>query len=685
MDWDLLVIDEAHEGIDTTKTDIAFDQIKRSHTLHLSGTPFKALASGRFGEDQIFNWTYEDEQTARDQWSDGSQDNPYASLPTLNLLTYQLSRMVADRLAEGVAVDEDEANVDYTFDLAEFFRTKDNGFFEYEAEVIKFLDTLTTNEKYPFSTPELRDEIRHSFWLLNRVASAKALERLLKKHEVFKDYTIVLAAGDGRSDQRRESRRDQRRRDIGGQVPRQGPGSDQEGRGGRRQDDHALGRSAHHGCHGPGVDGGHHAVQHLLARALHAGGVPRAEPPHVRPQRQHGASEEERLHLRLRPRAHTDHLRRVRQQPRPTPAHRQWRTPREHPAAAELLPRPRRRLRGPDDRARRLPGAHLPAGLQGTRGRAARVPLQPPVRERRRHLPLQRARQGDPRQAAHRQAGQGHDRAVPGAALPAARHRQGRERQDRRRDRHQPEGRRVRQACLVDRVDPARRCEHTRAHRGDEDRRGRHRAGAHQAHRASGVLRAHREAGRARHQGDRGQGEGRGRARLCRAQDRPAAPRRRSRGGGHRGRSASRRDQACRGRSGVPGEHPEHRRGDDGQDRPRGRDPRGDQEGPEAGRQVDGRRSQPPARVRSHHSDVPHGLRRPGHPPRQLRRLHPRRRVRGDHRDHRGGVPLPARWPGRHRGGWHRHHDPRPVRRGRVRPGHPGVPRQEGRARRLLR
>ena len=199
MAWDLLVIDEAHEGVDTTKTDIAFDQIKRSHTLHLSGTPFKALASGRFAMEQIFNWSYEDEQTARDVWSDASQDNPYAALPTLNLLTYQLSRMVTERLAEGVAVDEDEGNVDFTFDLAEFFRTKENGYFEYEAEVIKFLDTLTTNEKYPFSTPELRDEIRHSFWLLNRVASAKALERLLKRHEVFKAYTIVLAAGDGRS------------------------------------------------------------------------------------------------------------------------------------------------------------------------------------------------------------------------------------------------------------------------------------------------------------------------------------------------------------------------------------------------------------------------------------------------------------------------------------------------------
>ena len=197
-DWDLLVIDEAHEGVDTSKTDVAFTQITRGHTLHLSGTPFKALASGRFGADEIFNWTYEDEQQAKANWADDSVDNPYAQLPTLNLLTYQLSRMLTERLAEGVALDDDTGNVDYTFDLAEFFSTKDNGFFVYEADVVRFLDALATQEKYPFSTPELRDEIRHSFWLLNRVASAKALERLLKKHPVFSEYTVVLAAGDGR-------------------------------------------------------------------------------------------------------------------------------------------------------------------------------------------------------------------------------------------------------------------------------------------------------------------------------------------------------------------------------------------------------------------------------------------------------------------------------------------------------
>lgn len=201
LNWDILIIDEAHEGVDTLKTDIAFDHIKRTHTLHLSGTPFRALASGKFSQEQIYNWTYADEREALAAWDDNASDNPYTALPTLNMLTYQVSRMVSDQLEVGMALEEDKANIDYAFNLSEFFSTKDNGFFVHEAEVIKFLDCLASNEKYPFSTPELRDEIRHSFWLLDRVASAKALEKLLGKHEVFKDYTIVLAAGDGRTDE----------------------------------------------------------------------------------------------------------------------------------------------------------------------------------------------------------------------------------------------------------------------------------------------------------------------------------------------------------------------------------------------------------------------------------------------------------------------------------------------------
>lgn len=202
LDWDLLIIDEAHEGVNTLKTDVAFDQIKRNKTLHLSGTPFKALAEGKFSKEQIYNWTYEDEQEAKCDWDDPFEDNPYEPLPTLNLYTYQMSRMIEDQLDTGVAASDDpEAeNIDFAFNLNEFFATKDNGFFEHEADVIKFLDRLSENEKYPFSTPELRDEIRHSFWLLERVASAKALKKLLNSHPVFRDYEVILAAGDRRDD-----------------------------------------------------------------------------------------------------------------------------------------------------------------------------------------------------------------------------------------------------------------------------------------------------------------------------------------------------------------------------------------------------------------------------------------------------------------------------------------------------
>lgn len=89
LTWDVLIIDEAHEGVDTFKTDVAFDHIKRRFTLHLSGTPFKAIANEKFADDAIYNWTYADEQQAKRDWpADSEQPNPYANLPKLNLLTY---------------------------------------------------------------------------------------------------------------------------------------------------------------------------------------------------------------------------------------------------------------------------------------------------------------------------------------------------------------------------------------------------------------------------------------------------------------------------------------------------------------------------------------------------------------------------------------------------------------------
>jgi superfamily II DNA or RNA helicase len=199
LNWDILVIDESHEGRDTFKTDVAFENITRKFTLNLSGTPFKAVASGKFSEDQIYNWTYEDEQNAKTEWSDVQENNPYEKLPKLNLFSYQMSQMITDEVNKGAQIDGE--NIDYAFDLNEFFETNDSGKFLHEADIKRWLDSLAHNEKYPFSTKELRDELKHTFWLLNRVASAKALQKLLEKHPVFENYKIILAAGDGKANE----------------------------------------------------------------------------------------------------------------------------------------------------------------------------------------------------------------------------------------------------------------------------------------------------------------------------------------------------------------------------------------------------------------------------------------------------------------------------------------------------
>ena len=204
IEWDVLIIDEAHEGVDTFKTDVAFDHIKRRFTLHLSGTPFKAIANEKFPAEAIFNWTYADEQQAKRDWDEDSEaPNPYADLPRLNMFTYQMSDIVAGKVARGCDIDGE--SVEYAFDLNEFFATNQNGYFIHNEDVDRFLDALTTQKKFPFSTPELRDELKHTFWMLNRVDSARALAKKLRKHPVFGEYEIVLAAGDGKLDDEDES------------------------------------------------------------------------------------------------------------------------------------------------------------------------------------------------------------------------------------------------------------------------------------------------------------------------------------------------------------------------------------------------------------------------------------------------------------------------------------------------
>lgn len=194
LPFDLLIVDEAQEGVDTFRTDRAFLKINRKYTLYLSGTPFKALSTERYTSQQIYNWTYTDEQEAKSNWNK-EEHNPYEDLPNMSMFTYQLSDMIKEKITADMS---DEGNgFDVSFDLNEFFRTNDQGRFVYEDDVKKFLNTLTTGTKYPFSTEELRNELKHTIWYLNRVDSCKALYKLLKAHPVFKEYEIVVAAGDG--------------------------------------------------------------------------------------------------------------------------------------------------------------------------------------------------------------------------------------------------------------------------------------------------------------------------------------------------------------------------------------------------------------------------------------------------------------------------------------------------------
>lgn len=203
LEWDLLIIDEAHEGVDTGRTDAAFDVIKRKHTLHLSGTPFKALANEKFPKEAIYNWTYLDEQKIKQIELEEGETGEHTDLPDLKLFTYRISQMITDEVNEGIEIDNETR--DYAFDLNEFFRAKDKKFV-HEDDVKEFLSNLSTNKKYPFSTPELREELKHTFWYVgNRVDSVKALEILLKEDSIFKDYKVIVAAGDGRSFEEEEN------------------------------------------------------------------------------------------------------------------------------------------------------------------------------------------------------------------------------------------------------------------------------------------------------------------------------------------------------------------------------------------------------------------------------------------------------------------------------------------------
>ncbi|MFZ4456657.1 MAG: GIY-YIG nuclease family protein [Bacteroidales bacterium] len=190
------------EGMDYFDEEIM--PITTNHYLYLSGTPFRAISSGEFIEEQIFNWTYSDEQRAKENWAGG--DNPYASLPRMVMLTYQLPDAISD------IAKKDEFN---EFDLNVFFSADGDGRtakFKYEDEVQKWLDlirgsfseTSVDNLKLgakkpplPFSHAPLLRVLNHTFWFLPTVASCQAMANLLKQRQnkFYHDYTVVVAAG----------------------------------------------------------------------------------------------------------------------------------------------------------------------------------------------------------------------------------------------------------------------------------------------------------------------------------------------------------------------------------------------------------------------------------------------------------------------------------------------------------
>lgn len=230
IDWDCVIIDEYHYGAwrDSAKDfyvgDIAKETdldesikaqeqfgessfpLKSEHFLYLSGTPFRAVASGEFTEDQIFNWTYADEQRAKTEWDESQGDNPYQELPQIIMMTYQLPDSLRAMIRN---TGQNE------FSLNEFFKAKKNDSgeysFEYENQVQQWLNIIRGQDQIygslanghqekpplPYEDANLLSYLNHTFWFLPSVASCYAMETMLHRNNnrFYQDYTIKVAAG----------------------------------------------------------------------------------------------------------------------------------------------------------------------------------------------------------------------------------------------------------------------------------------------------------------------------------------------------------------------------------------------------------------------------------------------------------------------------------------------------------
>lgn len=211
--WDLVIIDEAHEGTTTALGDDVVKKIVKGNNtkfLALSGTPFNILTE--YDESNIYTWDYIMEQSQKANWpiEHFGDSNPYDDLPQLKIYTYDLGKIINNAQYDDI---EDKA-----FNFREFFRvwTGDKnidkkdipsgcnvGDFVHENDIMSFLNLITKSDdesNYPYSTKEYRDLFKHSLWMLPGVKEARALSTILQNHPIFNGFTIVNVAGDGDED-----------------------------------------------------------------------------------------------------------------------------------------------------------------------------------------------------------------------------------------------------------------------------------------------------------------------------------------------------------------------------------------------------------------------------------------------------------------------------------------------------
>ncbi|WP_142967643.1 Eco57I restriction-modification methylase domain-containing protein [Enterococcus casseliflavus] len=194
VDWDLIIIDEAHEGTQTELADNVLKSLEKDNTkiLSLSGTPFNI--QDQYSEESVYTWDYTMEQSAKIRYSleHPTEKNPYESLPKVNMFTFDMKNK------ERFSVNSK------SFNFREFFRVNENNEFVHKHDINAFLDNITNQDSstnYPFSTKQYRNELRHTLWLLPGVKEANAFEKLLNEHQIFgKEYKIVNVVKDDKSD-----------------------------------------------------------------------------------------------------------------------------------------------------------------------------------------------------------------------------------------------------------------------------------------------------------------------------------------------------------------------------------------------------------------------------------------------------------------------------------------------------